>query len=631
MTELFRIVLNMSVTGSIAVAGVMLLRLPLKKAPHWIRYALWLVVFFRLLVPVSFSSPVSILGGVGAPNPVEGVMVYLPEYSSDTAQELITQSSGLTNFASIDQSPMDSADSLAPTPQASTDPMQIWLAISTAVWLSGIVWMLGSSAVLYVRLYRRIRDAVFVEPSVFETDAITSPFVMGFFRPRIILPLHMLKRERELVLRHERAHIYRFDHVVKPIGFLLLAVHWFNPLIWIAFKLFCVDMETSCDERAIRTLDQIEIVNYGEVLLRLGTRKPSFAGGPLAFGENCTKGRIMNVLNYKRPAFWVIATDLLIAVAAGIVLLANPLVQPKQALVPTMKEMNLVDIKPSTFDRQSYTVLESNQINGKFVMQGFGGEASKLVTYGIELKVLGDKVVSADTIADFVNQLANGNAYIRAYLKKNAEGCYDKKTAISKVDYEIYNDDQYSYDIDTYPLQVRVGKMYWHCAQYDVLMILHPESLHWQHFGYAEYLGSVLNPYDVMLSRLNQLGVTLTMGKYVQAYYDQGGTEKKITNEDYRLLVDAAAYYSLVNGMNWGSAYDSAPITSIDGFIGTAEQGDDMSVMMASSFCAYLAEHYGFDRLTSYCAGQRDFSGAFGISFDRARVKWEKTILQEFA
>jgi hypothetical protein len=134
----------------------------------------------------------------------------------------------------------------------------------------------------------------------------------------------------------------------------------------------------------------------------------------------------------------------------------------------------------------------------------------------------------------------------------------------------------------------------------------------------------------MFLARLNKLGVTPFMGKYVQAYYDQGGTEKKITNDDYRLLGDAVAYYCLVNGMNWGTAYESYPITKIYGYTEPAEQGDDMSVMMASSFCAYLAEHYGFDKLTSYCAGQADFYGAFGISFDRAYAKWEKAIKNEF-
>ncbi|MDD4311121.1 MAG: hypothetical protein PHW41_01405, partial [Eubacteriales bacterium] len=160
----------------------------------------------------------------------------------------------------------------------------------------------------------------------------------------------------------------------------------------------------------------------------------------------------------------------------------------------------------------------------------------------------------------------------------------------------------------------------------------HPDSLHWQHFGYAEYLGSVLNPYDLYLAKINDGVVsTATFGEYAQTYLDHGGSANNLSNKDYRLLVDAVAYHCLTDGMNWGTAYESYPITEIYGFTKPAEQGDDMSVVMASSFCAYLAEHYGFDKLTSYCAGQIDFSGAFGTSFDRVYASWEKTIQKEFS
>jgi len=173
--------------------------------------------------------------------------------------------------------------------------------------------------------------------------------------------------------------------------------------------------------------------------------------------------------------------------------------------------------------------------------------------------------------------------------------------------------------------------MYWHCSEQFVLMILHPESLHWQHYGYANYLGNVLNPYDMYLAKLEKLGITSTMGKYVQYYEEQGGTEHKLTNEDYRLLMDSVAYYCIKNGMNWGTAYESYPITKVYGFTEPAEEGDDMSVVMASSFCAYLADKYGFDKLTSYCSGQIDFRQAFGTSFDKAFARWEKELVKEFS
>ena len=630
MNDFFGAILNMSVTGGIAVLAVALLRIPLKRAPRWISCALWAVVFLRLIVPVSFSAPVSLLGGIGAPEPVNGTVVYLADQSDLTEQSGKTAQDASGIF-SAPASVAESVSSLAPTPQASADPMQIWLAVGMTVWLVGVAVILLYAIVQYIRLKRRVSDAVRSELDVYETDAVTSPFVTGFLRPRIILPVGMRANERRLVLLHERAHIYRYDYLAKPAAFLILTLHWFNPLVWLAFRLFCDDMEASCDERAMKACNREEIAAYGETLLRLGTQRAAFAAGPLAFGEHCTKERIINVLNYKKPTFWIVLAAVILAIAAAIFLLANPIVRPKQAVEPTIKELDLIDFKASDFDQKSYTVPESKLVNGVYITAMNGGNVYNLLTYGIELSVLGDKVVSADALADFVNQLANGESYIRAYLKKNAEGCYDKKVAMARVDYNVMDNDTYSYDLSVHPYQIQIGRFYWHCAEQYVLMILHPDSLHWQHYGYAMYLGNVLNPYDMWLAKLEQLGVTIPLGTYVQYYYDQGGTEHKLTNEDYRLLVDAVAYDCLKNGMKRGTAYESYPITEIYGFTEPAEQGDDMSVSMASSFCAYLAEHYGFDRLTSYCSGQMTFKEAFRTSFDRAYAKWEKSILNEFS
>lgn len=622
MTEVFRTVLNMSITGGIAALAVVLLRIPLKRSPRWISCALWIVVFLRLLLPFSFSAPVSLLSGIGAPEPENGVVMYLP---SDFSGETIILNLDTSSVPTSSILPTNSTTtSLAPTPRDSADPMQIWLAIGTEIWLAGSAVILIQAIYLYGKLQIRARKAVFVEPGVYETDSVDSPFVLGIVRPRIILPLTLLRQERELVLRHEQAHIDRYDYLMKPLAFLILAVHWFNPLVWISFRLFCDDMEESCDERAIHSLDREQIAQYGETLLRLGTRKAAFAAGPLAFGEHCTKERIVNVLHYKKPVFWIVVVAVLAAIAAAIVLLANPLVRPRQAEEPSIKELDLVNIKASEFDQQSYDLTKEGGY-------GVGGNPSQFTFYGMDMSVLGDKRVTADSLADFSNQLANGQTYIKAYLKKNAQGCYDNVVANSKVNYVIMNDDIYSYQIKIYPHRIRVGKMFWHCSEQFVLMILHPESLHWQHYGYAMYLGSLLNPYDMYLAKLEKLGITPTMGKYVQYYYEQGGTEHKLTNDDYRLLVDSAAYYCVENGMKWGTAYESYPITEVYGFTEPAEEGDDMSVVMASSFCAYLADKYGFDKLTSFCSGQIDFRQAFGTSFDKAYARWEKELMKEFS
>jgi beta-lactamase regulating signal transducer with metallopeptidase domain len=623
MSELFRTVLNMSVTGGIAALCVLLLRFPLKRAPRWITCVLWLVVFLRLMVPVSFSSTVSLLGSVGAPAPTNGVVTYL------SSEEMQAGTSTRQTAQSAANQRVERSASLTPTPQDSADPIQIWLAVGSAIWSLGICAILLSSAISYFRLSRRVRDAVFVEPGVFETDAVTSPFVMGVFHPRIILPIGMSTQARELVLLHERSHLLRLDHLVKPATFLIASIHWFNPLAWVAFRCLCDDMEASCDERAIGSLERSEVAAYGETLLRFGTRQISLAGGPLAFGEHCTKERIVNVLNYKKPMFWIVAIALIVAVSAAIVLLANPIAPPRQAIEPSIKDIELGQMRASDFDKASYDVPEKDSSG---LSQRVGvGLALNGATVGLDISIFERKSVSAEMLADFGNQLVNGQAYIQAYLKLNAEGCYDIKVASGAVDYDITNDDTYQYYLNSQPYRIKVGEKYWHCAQYYVFLILHPYSLHWQHFGYAEYLGSVLNPYDMFLAKLNREGIATVMGKYVQTYFDHGGAKTKLTNEDYRLLVDAVAYHCLKDGMNWGTAYESMPITSIYGFTEPAEQGDEMSVMMASSFCAYLAEHYGFDRLTSFCSGQSDFHEAFEVSFDRAYARWQKSIQKEFS
>ncbi|HML68179.1 MAG TPA: M56 family metallopeptidase [Clostridia bacterium] len=623
MSGLFRTVLNMSVTGGIAALCVLLLRFPLKRAPRWITCVLWLVVFLRLIVPVSFSSPVSLLGSVGAPAPTNGVVTYL------SSEEMQAGMSTRQTVQSVTNQSVERSASLTPTPQDSADPIQIWLAVGSAVWILGICAILLSSAISYFRLSRRVRDAVFVEPGVFETDAVTSPFVMGVLHPRIILPIGMSMQARELVLLHERSHLLRLDHLVKPAVFLIASIHWFNPLAWVAFRCFCDDMEASCDERAVRSLERSEIAAYGETLLRFGTRQMRFAGGPLAFGEHCTKERIVNVLNYKKPVFWVVAFALIAAVSAAVVLLANPIVSPKQAIEPSIKEMELGQMRASDFDKATYDVPE-NDSSGLSWRVGVG-LGLNVATVGLDISVFERKSVSAEMLADFGNQLVNGQAYIQAYLKLNAAGCYDEKIASSKVNYDITNDDTYQYYLRSQPYRIKVGKMYWHCAEYYIFMILHPESLHWQHYGYAAYLGNVLNPYNIYLAKMNREGIAFETGLYAQTYFDHGGAKTKLTNEDYRLLVDAIAYHCLTDGMNWGTPYESWPVTSIYGFTEPAEQGDDMSVIMATSFCAYLSEHYGFDRLTSYCSGQSDFYEAFGVSFDRAYARWQKSILKEFS
>ncbi len=317
MVEVFLKILNMSITASYVFIAVLILRLLLRRAPKRISYMLWSVLLFRLVCPVSFSSVFSLFNFFNAPIADSGGIEYtskgngltvVPQISSDAIYFSKTVSPMITQAVEI----------------TSANPMQVFLSIGTWVWLVGMVVMLIYSVVSYLRLKRRVSTATLLNGNVFETDEISSPFVCGFFKPKIYLPVGINETEREYVLLHEQTHILRKDHIIKPIAFFALSIHWFNPLMWLAFCLMSRDMEMSCDERVVCELDHEGKVLYGETLLRLAIRRPILAGSPLAFGESITKGRIKNVLHYKKPAFWLVCTAVLVVAVGAVFLLTNP-------------------------------------------------------------------------------------------------------------------------------------------------------------------------------------------------------------------------------------------------------------------------------------------------------------------
>ena len=306
--ELFcRTLLTMTMTASVAAAGVMLLRLPLKKAPRWITCALWLVVAVRMLCPVSFSLPVSLM----------------PQTVSDgvVAQQVLPVSPA-TPAVSETPPAADTEPKVSVTPQTPTTPQ--WPTVIFAIWAAGAAGTVLWAAVSYARLRRNIRDAVLFTSNVYETDQIDTPFVCGFLTPRIYLPVGMDPVDRRYVLLHEQAHIKRRDHLTKPLAYLTLCIHWFNPVLWAAYRLFCRDVETACDQSVTRSFGRADIAGYAAALLHLG-RTPSLPNSvPLAFGEEDAKGRIKGILTHKRPGFWVALLTVVAVILAAILLLSNP-------------------------------------------------------------------------------------------------------------------------------------------------------------------------------------------------------------------------------------------------------------------------------------------------------------------
>jgi beta-lactamase regulating signal transducer with metallopeptidase domain len=314
----------MSLAASVVIVFVLLLRLLLKKVPKVISYALWAIVLVRLLCPVSIESGFSLFGlldnSVAGNGTFTGRIEYVPNNIAHTEYPNIVLPVPGVNDAIPDASPQEKE-------QLRTDPSKAPIAIATYIWMTGVLAMVIYAAVSYIRLRRKLITASPLRDNIYLADEITSPFVMGLFRPKIYLPSSMEEQEQSYILMHEQHHIRRFDHIIKALAFVALSIHWFNPLVWIAFIMAGKDMEMSCDEAVIRKMGDGILANYAASLLNLATGRRVMAGVPPAFGEGDTKGRIRNLANRKKPALWVIAVAVIVCVALAVCLLTNPKTQ----------------------------------------------------------------------------------------------------------------------------------------------------------------------------------------------------------------------------------------------------------------------------------------------------------------
>ena len=214
--------------------------------------------------------------------------------------------------------------SLAPAPGASANPLQIWIAVLGMVWVIGAAALLLLTAVSYWRLRRSVREAVLLRDNIFQSENVGSPFVLGVIRPKIYLPYRLDGQELDHVVAHEQVHIRRRDHWWKPLGFLLLTIHWFNPLMWLAYVLLCRDIELACDEKVIKELDNGQRADYTQTLVACSVSRPMIAACPLSFGEVGVKERVKSVMSYKKPAFWIIVAAVIACVVVAVCFLTNP-------------------------------------------------------------------------------------------------------------------------------------------------------------------------------------------------------------------------------------------------------------------------------------------------------------------
>ena len=322
MTDLFLKVLNTSFSAVWLVLGILLARLVLKKAPRSLVCGLWALVALRL-----------IFGGVESP------LSLVPSAEIIPPESLFEQAPAIySGLPVIDQAvnPVYS-ESLRPMPGASVNPLQVWLAVFANIWLLGMAVMALWAALSWLRVRQQVRESV-PEDGVYLCDRISSPFLFGLIRPKIYLPSCLEGDARSHVIAHEKAHLARRDHWWKPLGFLLLTVNWFNPVMWLAYTLLCRDIELACDERVVRRLPAEEKKAYSSALLQCSLPRRAIAACPLAFGEVGVKQRVRSVLNYRKPTFWVIVTAAVLIGILAVCLLTDPVAEPPETEETTHTE-----------------------------------------------------------------------------------------------------------------------------------------------------------------------------------------------------------------------------------------------------------------------------------------------------
>ena len=306
MTQIFIKLLNMSISASWLVLAVLLFRLCLKKAPKWITCLLWAIVALRLVMPFTIESGISLIPSAEV-IPQDIVSSQAPAIHSGIPALNSTVNPAMTQQVMQEENVLEEV-----------------LKVASAVWTVGAVSMILYGIISCLLLHRRVKASILLRENIYICDNIDSPFVFGFFRPRIYIPSGMEDGQLSYVLSHEKAHIRRGDHCWKPLSFWLLTAYWFNPLLWLAYILVCRDIERACDEKVIAQMCTEDKKGYSQALVACSVHRRMIMACPVAFGEIGIRERVKGVLSYKKPAFWIIAAALAVCLVTGICFLTNP-------------------------------------------------------------------------------------------------------------------------------------------------------------------------------------------------------------------------------------------------------------------------------------------------------------------
>ena len=368
MNVLFLKIINMSISASWLVMAVLILRLVLKKAPKWVNVLLWGIVAVRLICPFSFESALSLIPSAETfPEKAISGPSFDVQTGITPVDNRINDYLGDRYFEGVT------------VPANNGNHMMNILSI---VWTIGILLLIAYTVISYWRLHREIDTAVRYKDNLFQSENVSSPFVLGLIKPRIYLPFSINGQDLEHVVAHEQAHIHRKDHWWKPLGFLLLTIHWFNPFMWLSYVLLCRDIELACDEKVIRELGNEQRADYTQALVACSINRRTIAACPLAFGEVGVKERVKSVMNYQKPAFGIVLLAVIACVGVAVCFLTNPITADDhfgaEIYEPTPIEQ--IDEK---YDNEEFVItkLHYENLDGEWVSEGY--------TYKYRLEITG--------------------------------------------------------------------------------------------------------------------------------------------------------------------------------------------------------------------------------------------------
>lgn len=447
MKELFIQIVNMSITASWLVFVIALIRLVFKKAPKSMICFLWLFVAIRLIVPFSFESALSLIPST------QVIPDEIIEVTPNPSVNVQSPSDGLGNETQI-VIPNQDANSNVSIPSVEQNvPVQDeiqWLEILPWCWICGILMMVGYAAYSYQKIVRQVQISINKEENIWICDDLSSPFILGVLKPRIYVPSYLSETEIKYVLAHEKAHLKRFDHLWKPLGYTLLSIYWFNPVLWAAYLLLCSDIELACDEKVIKTLGDDNKVEYSKTLLSCSVPRSMILACPLAFGEVSVKQRVKSVLNYKKPAFWVLCVAMAICIALPVFFLSDPERLSNKTLNGLYKEMIsetsavVLTMQVPTFDTHMEQDFSKGQNYHKVICKGVVLAAEEREQFSQVFQIIDEMSESVQN-----EDINNGDVLLSFEINQNQIMSiqWDKKVKIQQGDeisfYQLENDQFY--------------------------------------------------------------------------------------------------------------------------------------------------------------------------------------------